>query len=78
VDQFAGSGAFVALGRLEPEPAEFAQADPGQDARDRRERHVEQLGDLGAGEPQPTQRLDRFDPPLRRAVRDPPGRRRPV
>jgi hypothetical protein len=34
VDQLARALAFVALGRLEPEAAELAHPDPGQDPRD--------------------------------------------
>ena len=72
VDQLAGPLALVALGGLEAEPAELAHPDPRQDARDRRERHLEHLGDLRAGEPQPAQRGDRLDPPLVGAVGDRP------
>jgi hypothetical protein len=52
VDQLAGPLALVALRGLAPQPAELAHPDPGQDARHRRQRHAEQLGDLGAGEAQ--------------------------
>jgi hypothetical protein len=52
VDQLAGPRALVALRGLAPQPAELAHPDPGQDARHRRQRHAEQLGDLGAGEAQ--------------------------
>jgi hypothetical protein len=52
VDQLAGPRTLVALRGLAPQPAELAHPDPGQDARHRRQRHAEQLGDLGAGEAQ--------------------------
>ena len=61
MDELARSLAFVAFGRLEPEPAETSHADPREDARDGRERHPERLRDLGAGEAQPAQRGDRLD-----------------
>jgi hypothetical protein len=48
VDQLAGDRAFVAVGGLEPEAAELAHPDPDQDPRDRRQRPVEDLGDLGS------------------------------
>jgi hypothetical protein len=38
VDQLTGALALVALSGLEPEPAELAHSDPGQDAGHRRER----------------------------------------
>jgi hypothetical protein len=41
------------------DPAELAHPGPRHDPRDRRERHPEQLGDLGAGEAQTAQRCDR-------------------
>jgi hypothetical protein len=70
VDELAGSSALVALRGLQAEPAELAHPDPRQDARDRRERHPEQFGDLGAGEAQPAQRGDRLDAVLAGACRD--------
>jgi hypothetical protein len=53
VDQLAGPVALVALWRLDPDPAELAHPDPGEDARDGRERHPERLCDLRAREAQP-------------------------
>jgi hypothetical protein len=70
VDQLAGSGALVALGGLQSDPAELAHPDRREDPRDRRERHSQQLGDLGARQAQPPQRSDRLDPPLVGAVGD--------
>ena len=68
--------ALVAVGRLgRLEPAELAQPDAGQDRRDGQERHPEALGDLGAGHPQPAQRLDDLDAIGRRAMRDAMRRR---
>jgi hypothetical protein len=78
VNQLTRPSALVALRGLQAEPAEPAHPDPRQDARHRRERHREQLGDFWAGEPQPAQRGDRLDPPLRRAVGDQLGRRRAI
>jgi hypothetical protein len=75
VDQLAGPGAFIALRGLEAEPAQLAHPGSGQDARDRRQRPVEQLGDLGAGQAQPSQRRDRLDRPLVGAVGDAMRRR---
>jgi hypothetical protein len=68
VNELAGALALITLGRLEPEPAQTAHPDPGQDPRDRRDRHREQLGDLRASEPEPAQRGDCFDPLLAGAV----------
>src|SRR5215217_4988842 len=70
VDQLARSGALVALDRLQAEAAELAHPDPGQDPRDRRQRHRQRFGDLWAGEAQPTQRGDRLDAPFAGAVGD--------
>jgi hypothetical protein len=75
VDQLAGPLALVALRGLAPQPAELAHPDPGQDARHRRQRSIEDLGDFRSGEPQPSQRRDRFDSPLVGAIGD-HGRRR--
>jgi hypothetical protein len=60
---------------LEVDPAELAHPDPGQDPQHRGERHAGQLGDLGAGEPQPAQRRNRLDPALIGAVGHHEGRR---
>jgi hypothetical protein len=68
VDQLAGPLAFVAPGGLQAQASESAHADPGQDPRDRRDRHVEQLGQLGSGKAQPPQRGDRLDATLVAAV----------
>jgi hypothetical protein len=78
VDQLARARALVALGRLEPQAPELAHPDPRQHPRDRRERHPEHLGDLGAREAQTPQRRDRLQTPLVGAVRDPPRSRRPI
>jgi hypothetical protein len=61
VDQLAGARALVAAGGLEPEPAQAAHADAGQDPGDRLLGHREQFGDLGAGEAQASERSDRLD-----------------
>jgi hypothetical protein len=68
VHELAGSGALVANGLLESDPAEPAHADPGQDPRDRRERHPQCLGDLGRSEAQAAQLDDRVDAVSGRAV----------
>jgi hypothetical protein len=75
VNELAWALALVALGGLQPEPAEPAHPDPGQNARDRRAGHVQDLGDLGAAETQPPQRRDRLDPPLVGAIGDQTRRR---
>jgi hypothetical protein len=75
VNQFARPRPFIALRGLEPEPAEPAHPDPGQDPRHRRDRHVEQFGDLWTCEAQPAQRGDRLGPPLIGAIGDPLTRR---
>ena len=49
VDQLAGSLALLAHRGLEAEASELAHPDSRQDPRDGRERHVEDLGDLRAG-----------------------------
>jgi hypothetical protein len=60
VDQLARPLALVAVGRLRRiESAAPAEADPRQPPRDGRERHAEDLGDLGSGHPQSPQCLDR-------------------
>src|SRR4051812_13410572 len=75
VDQLAWPGSLVALGGLQAQPAELAHPDRGQDPRDRRERHAQRVGDLGAGQPQPAQRRDRLDTALVGAVGHDRGRR---
>src|SRR5439155_23336489 len=69
VDELARPRALVADGLLEPEPAELAHPDPGQDPRHRRERHPERLRDLGRREAEPAELRDRLDPIRRSAVR---------
>jgi hypothetical protein len=71
VDELAGTLALVALGRLEPQPAELAHPDPSQDPGDRGLRHREGLGDLLGGEAQPP---ERFDALLGGAILDRPRR----
>src|SRR5947209_6035133 len=78
MNQLARSFALIALRRLETETAELAHPNPRQDPRNRRERHIERLGDLRAGETQPAQRSDRLHALLARAMRDQPRRRRPI
>jgi hypothetical protein len=68
VDQLARSLTLIALRGLQAETAEFAHPDPRENPRDCRERHLEHLGDLGAGQPHTPQRRDRFDTPLVRAI----------
>src|SRR3954453_2257457 len=65
---FAPALALVALRGLHPQPAEPAHPDPGQDARDCRERPIEQLGDLRRAKAQPPQRRDRLEGALVGAV----------
>jgi hypothetical protein len=67
--------ALVAAGGLEPQPAELAEPDPGQDPRHGGERHPEQLGDLRSAKAQPAQGRDRLNAPVGGAVGHPPGRR---
>jgi hypothetical protein len=51
VDQLAGAGALITADRLRRlQAGEPAEADPPQHRRDRRGRHAEDLGDLGAGQ----------------------------
>src|SRR4051794_10227938 len=79
VDELARVATFVAVRRLGRfEPRELAQADPRQDARDRRERHAEHLGDLRAGHAQPSQRGDRLHASLAGSRRLARGRRRAI
>jgi len=60
VDQLAGFGSFVAVGRLgRLQTAELAQADPAQDRRDGGGRHPQALGDLGPRHPHAAQGRDR-------------------
>src|SRR5512133_417837 len=73
MDELAGTLALVAARRLEPEPAELAHPDPGQDPRDGRQRHPEQLGQLGPGEAQAPERGDRLDAVFWGAVGDAEG-----
>jgi hypothetical protein len=68
MDQLAGHGALVALGRLQAKAAQATHPDSRQDPRDRRQRPLEDLGDLRAGKPQAAQRGDRLDRVLVRAV----------
>ncbi len=70
VDQLPGSSSLVALGGLQAQPTQPTQPDPGQDPRHGRERHIEALGDLGAGQTQPAQRRDDLDSVLLGAVGD--------
>jgi hypothetical protein len=49
VDQLTGHLPFVALGGLETDAAELAHPDPRKDLADRRQGHVQRLGDLRAG-----------------------------
>src|SRR5688572_8708788 len=70
VDELARTLALVALGRLEPESAEAAHPDPGQDSRDGRLRHPQHLSDLGTGHAQTPQAGDHLDPVLVSAVVD--------
>jgi hypothetical protein len=58
VDQLSRTLTLVAVGGLDPEPAQLAHPDPLKDARDGRQRPIKQLGDLRAAEPQPPQRGD--------------------
>jgi hypothetical protein len=48
VDQLSGTLTLIALRRLQAQPAELAHPDPREDARDRRGRHPQRLGDLRA------------------------------
>src|ERR1019366_8539356 len=75
VDQLTRPLALVADRWLKAEASELAHSDPVQDPRDSRERHVEHLGDLRTGEPQPSERRDRLDPLLTGPVRNPMRRR---
>src|SRR5215204_3897144 len=53
--ELARATALVADGLLETDPAEPAHPASVQDRRDGRERHRQQLGDLGRGHPQAAQ-----------------------
>src|SRR5262245_58443948 len=75
VDQLAGPLLLIAPGRLEPEPAQAPESDPGEDPRDGGLGDLQQLADLGAGEAQAPQGADRLDPVLRGPVPDPMGGR---
>jgi len=70
VDQLPGTLALVALGGLQPQPAEFAYPDLSQDPRDGREGHPENLGNLSSGQTHTTWCRDRSDALLTCAVRD--------
>lgn len=61
VDQLAGPRTLVADRLLEPKPSKAAQPLPGQDPRDRRERHPQRLSDLGRRETQTAQLHDRLE-----------------
>ena len=78
VHELARPRAFVPHGRLEPDPAEPADAAAAENHRHRRQRHPQRLGDLGGGEAQPAQRHDQLDPLAGRAVGDPPRRGRAI
>jgi hypothetical protein len=78
VDQFAWPLALITVGGLEPESPELAHPDPREDPRDRRQRPIEQLGDLRASEPQPAQRGDHLDGLLGGAIGDHARRRRAI
>ena len=65
----------VLTGGLQAEPPEPAHPDSREDARDRRERHRERLGDLRAAQAQPPQRRDRLHAPLVGAIGDSRRRR---
>ena len=69
VDQLARPLSLVPDRRLKTETSELAHPSPGQDPRHGRERHVEALGDLRAGEPHPSQRGDHLDAPFLGPVR---------
>jgi hypothetical protein len=53
LDQLARTSSLVTLRWLETEPTESTHFDPVENPRDRRRRHVQALGDLRAGHPQP-------------------------
>src|SRR5215213_9987858 len=78
MDQLAGTFALVALSGLQAKPAELAHPDPRQDARHRRKRHVEHLGDFGARHPQSSERGDRLDASLVGAIGQVRWRRRAI
>src|SRR4051812_40286314 len=78
VDQLAGNGPLVAFGRLQAEASQAAQPDSSEDSRDRRQGPVEDLGDLRAGEPQPSQRGDRLDGAFIGAIGHHDRRRGPI
>src|SRR4029079_16395878 len=71
VEERAGGAALVAVGRLgRLEPAQRAQPNALEQRRDRRGGHIQALGDLPAGHPQPSQRLDDLDTASRGAIRN--------
>jgi hypothetical protein len=75
VDELARPAVLVPDRLLQAEPSEAAEPEPGQDPRDRRQRHRERFGDLCGGEAQSAQRDDHLDPLGGCAVGDPPRRR---
>src|SRR5207248_1785103 len=75
VDQLTGPLALVAPRGLKPQATELAHPDPREDARDGRERHAEDLGDLRAREAQSPKRRERLHALLAGAVRDRARRR---
>jgi hypothetical protein len=79
VDELAGMAPLIPVRWLERlQPGAFAEPDPLQPQRDRRERQPQHLGDLGRRHPEPSQRLDRLHTLLgqpRRAAMRP---RRPI
>jgi hypothetical protein len=64
VEQLAWASSLVVLCGLHAEPAELAHPDPGQDPGHGQERHVERLGDLRTGHPQPSERSDHLEAAL--------------
>ena len=78
VDQLAGPLALVADRLLEPDSPQPADPEPRQDPGDGRERHLQRLGDLRSGHPQPAQLDDDGNPLLLGAVRDTTRRRRAI
>ena len=79
VDELAGVPSLVPVRRLgRRKPRALPQPDPPQPHRDRRQRQLEHLGDLGRRHPQPPQALDRPHPLARQPRRTPPRPRRAV
>ncbi len=76
VDQLARTLLLIAADLLDRlQATELAEADPLQHRRDRRGRHLEELGDLRTGQADSPQRLDRLNAIWGRAVVDVLGRR---